>query len=122
MCLILDCTEEILLKMKQLILATFQIELHKEATSKILIDELFFRYNRDGDNSVSSFELKSLVTDYVMYSNIKELAHKCHPTQWLNTADKNLDGFLSKDEFSQSLGKINCMMKHRLLIVHLDFS
>lgn len=114
MCLVLDCTEENLLKMKQLILATFQIELHKEATSKILIDELFFRYNRDSDDSVSSFELKSLVTDYVMYNNIKELADKCHPTQWFNTADKNLDGLLSKDEFSQSLGKINCMTKHRL--------
>lgn len=92
--------------MKQLILATFQMELHKEATLKILIDELFFRYNRDGDHSISSFELKSMVTDYVMYSNIKELEDKCHPTQWFNTADKNLDGFLSKDEFSQSLGKI----------------
>lgn len=96
------------MKMKQLILATFQKELHKEVTSKILIDELFFRYNRNGDHSISSFELKSLVTDYVMYSNIKELTDKCHPTQWLNTADKDFDGFLSKDEFSQSLGEINC--------------
>lgn len=95
--------------MKQLILTTFQKEVRKEATSKILIDELFFRYNRDGDHSISRFELKSLVIDYVMYNNIKELADKCHPTQWLNTADKDLDGFLSKDEFSQSLGKINCI-------------
>lgn len=108
MCLILDCPEEKLFKMKQTILAAFHTELRKEATSKILIDELFFRYNRDGDHSISSFELKSLVTDYVMYNNIKELAGKCHPTQWLNTADKDFDGFLSKDEFSQSLGKITC--------------
>ena len=109
----LDCPEEKLFKLKQLILATFQKELRKEATSKILIDELFFRYNRDGDHSISSFELKSLVTDYVMYDNIKELVDKCHPTQWLNAADKDFDGFLSKDEFSQSLGKINCT-KNRL--------
>jgi len=95
--------------MKQLMLATFQKELHREATSKILIDELFFRYNRDGDQSISSLELKSLVTDYVMYSNIKELADKCHPTQWLNNADKDFDGFLSKDEFAQSLGEIICI-------------
>jgi len=92
--------------MKQLMLAKFQKELHREATSKTLIDELFFRYNRDGDQSISSLELKSLVTDYVMYSNIKELTDKCHPTQWLNNADKDFDGFLSKDEFAQSLGEI----------------
>lgn len=92
--------------MKKLILATFQKELHKEVTSKILIDELFFRYNRDGDHkSISSFELKSLVTDYVMYDSIKELAEICHPKQWLNTADKDQNGVLSKREFSRSLGK-----------------
>lgn len=45
---------------------------------KILIDELFFWYNRDGDDSVSSFEFKSLVIDYVMYSNIKEFVDKCY--------------------------------------------
>lgn len=109
MCLILDCPEEKLFKMKQMILAAFQKELRKEATTKILIDELFFRYNRDGDHSISSFELKSLVTDYVMYNNIKGLADKCHPTQWFNIADKDFDGFLSKEEFSQSLGKMNCI-------------
>lgn len=93
--------------MKKLILATFQKELHKEVTSKILIDELFFRYNRDRDHSISSFELKSLVTDYVMYSDIKELADMCHPSQWFNAADKDRNGLLSKDEFSWSLGKFS---------------
>lgn len=97
--------------MKKLILATFQKELHKEVTSKILIDELFFRYNRDRDHSISSFELKSLVTDYVMYDNIKELAEMCHPSQWLNAADEDQNGFLSKDEFSRSLGKIRIRLR-----------
>lgn len=86
---------------------TFQKEVRKEVTSKILIDELYFRHNRDGDHSISSSELKRLVTDYVMYPSIKKLAEICHPTQWLKTEDKDKDGFLSKDEFSRSFGKRN---------------
>ena len=102
-----DCHEAKLSKMRQLILATFQKEQHKDVTSTILIDELYFRYNRDGDHGVSSRELKKLVTDYVMYQNIKELAEICHPRQWLKAEDKDKNGFLSKDEFSHSFGKIN---------------
>lgn len=75
-------------------------------TSKGLIDELHFRYNRNRDQRVSSFELKKLVSDYVMYPRIKELAEICHPTQWLKAADKDNNGFLSKEEFSQSFGKL----------------
>ena len=103
-----DCSEENLSKMKQLILETFQKELHsKQVTSKSLIDELYFRYNRDGVDSISGSELKSLVTDYVIYHNIKELAEICHPTRWLKAQDKDGNGFLSKGEFSRSFGKIN---------------
>ena len=101
-----DCHEAKLSKMRQLILTTFQTEQHTDVTSKILIDELYFRYNRDGDHSVSSRELKNLVTDYVMYPNIKELAEICHPRQWLKAEDKDKNGFLSKDEFVRSFGKI----------------
>lgn len=98
-----DCSEEKLSKMKQLILETFQKELQsKQVTSKNLIDELYFRYNRDGVDSISGSELKSLVTDYVMYHNIKELAEICHPTRWLKAQDKDGNGFLSKGEFSRS--------------------
>ena len=92
--------------MKQLIFTTFQKEQHKEVTSTILIDELYFRYNRHRDQRVSSFELKKLVNDYVMYPRIKELAEICHPTQWLKAEDKDNNGFLSKEEFSQSFGKL----------------
>lgn len=38
----------------------------------ILIDELFFWYDKDNDYSISGYELKSLVIDYIMYNNIKE--------------------------------------------------
>lgn len=97
-----DCREDKLSQLKQLILTTFQKEQHKEVTSKVLIDELYFRYNRNRDQRVSSFELKKLVSDYVMYPRIKELAEICHPTQWLKAEDKDNNGFLSKEEFSQS--------------------
>jgi len=97
-----DCPKEKLSKMRQLILATFQKEQRRNVTSKILIDELYFRYNRDRDLGISSSELKKLVTDYVMYPNIKELTEICHPMQWLKTEDKDKNGFLSKDEFSES--------------------
>ena len=105
--LFLDCPEEELSRMRQLILTTFEKEIHTEVTSKILIDELFFRYDKNNDHSISGYELKGLVTDYVMYSNIKELLKICHPSQWFNTADKDENGFLSKYEFSWSLGMIN---------------
>lgn len=100
--------------MRQLILATFQKEQRRKVTSKILIDELYFRYNRDRDLGISSSELKKLVTDYVMYPNIKELTEICHPIQWLKTEDKDKNGFLSKDEFSESFGKINLSSLHKL--------
>lgn len=99
-----DCPEEKLSEMKRLILETFEREIHRKVTINILIDELFFRYDKDNDHSISGYELKSLVTDYIMYNNIKELLQICHSTQWLNTADKDMDGFLSKYEFSWSFG------------------
>lgn len=103
---ILDCPEEKLSEMKRLILETFEREIHRKVTINILIDELFFRYDKDNDHSISGYELKSLVTDYIMYNNIKELLQICHSTQWLNTADKDVDGFLSKYEFSWSFGMV----------------
>lgn len=103
---ILDCPEEKLSEMKRLILETFEREIHRKVTVNILIDELFFRYDKDNDHSISGYELKSLVTDYIMYNNIKELLQICHSTQWLNTADKDVDGFLSKYEFSWSFGMV----------------
>lgn len=99
-----DCPKEKLSETKRLILETFEKEIHREVTTKILIDELFFRYDKDNDHSISGYELKSLVTDYIMYINIKELLKICHATQWLNTADKDLDGSLSEYEFSWSFG------------------
>lgn len=92
--------------MKRLILETFEREIHRKVTINILIDELFFRYDKDNDHSISGYELKSLVTDYIMYNNIKELLQICHSTQWLNTADRDVDGFLSKYEFSWSFGMV----------------
>ena len=109
-----DCPKEKLSKMRQLILATFQKEQRRKVTSKILIDELYFRYNRDRDLGISSSEMKKLVTDYIMYANIKELTEICHPIQWLKTEDKDKNGFLSKDEFSESFGKINLSSLYKL--------
>ena len=96
--------------MQQLILETFQKELHgKEVTSKVLIDELYFRYNGDRDESISGSELKRLVTDYLMYPKVKKLVEICQPKQWLRAQDKDQNGILSKDEFSRSLGKKNML-------------
>ena len=96
--------------MQQLILETFQKELHgKEVTSKVLIDELYFRYNGDSDDSISGSELKRLVTDYLMYPKVKKLVEICHSKQWLRAQDKDQNGVLSKDEFSHSFGKKNLL-------------
>jgi len=102
-----DCQDDKLSKMKKLILAMFDKEQRKKATTTRLIDELYFRYNKDGDHRVSSFELKKLISDYVMYPNIKELAEVCHATQWVKAEDDDKNGYLSKDEFSQSFGEGN---------------
>ena len=90
-----------------LILAMFDKEQRKKATTTRLIDELYFRYNKDGDHRVSSFELQKLISDYVMYPNIKELAEVCHATHWVKAEDDDKNGYLSKDEFSQSFGEGN---------------
>ena len=96
--------------MQQLILETFQKELHgKEVTSEVLIDELYFRYNGDSDDSISGSELKRLVTDYLMYPKVKKLVEICHSKQWLRAQDKDQNGILSKDEFSRSFGKKNLL-------------
>ncbi|XP_067052687.1 follistatin-related protein 5-like [Acropora muricata] len=97
-----DCQDDKLSKMKKLILAMFDKEQRKKATTTRLIDELYFRYNKDGDHRVSSFELQKLISDYVMYPKIKELAEVCHATQWVKAEDDDKNGYLSKDEFSQS--------------------
>ena len=96
---------EKLTEMRSSILTTFQKELDKQVTSQTLIDELYFRYNRDGDHSISASEIKNLVTDYVIYPNIKELAKACEPMQWFEAEDKDENGFLSKEEFSWSFGR-----------------
>lgn len=96
------CHDHKLSKMKQLILAMFHKKKHKEVTSASVIDELYLRYNRDGDHRVSGFELKKLITDYVIYPSIKELADVCHATKWLKSGDQDENGYLSKAEFLQS--------------------
>lgn len=96
--------------MQQLILETFRKEVHgKEVTPEVLIDELYFRYNSDRDDSISSSELKRLVTDYLMYPKVKKLVGICHPKQWLRAQDRDQNGILSKDEFSRSFGKKNLL-------------
>ena len=49
---ITDCQDDKLSKMKKLILAIFDKEQRKKATMTRLIDELYFRYNKDGDHRV----------------------------------------------------------------------
>lgn len=58
--------------MKWFILEIFEREIYRKVMINILIDELFFWYDKDNDYSISGYELKSLVIDYIMYNNIKE--------------------------------------------------